>query len=64
MPEDVLVLKEMTGSLDRRDLFDKIMEYEAMRSGVPLPIGVGPVPFFNPVMGSPSHIPVIPGKVC
>ncbi len=28
MPEDVLVLKEMTGSLDRRDLFERIISYE------------------------------------
>ena len=59
-PEDVLVLKEMTGSLDRRDLFDKIMQYEAMRSGVPLPMGIGPVLLSSPSSVMPSsHLPGI-----
>ena len=35
MPEDVLVLKEMTNSLDRRDLFERILSYESGRLQMP-----------------------------
>ncbi len=52
VPEDMLVLKEMTGSLDRRDLFDKIMDYEALRSGIPPMGGFAPPPAFGPA-GTP-----------
>ncbi len=55
VPENVQVLKEMTASLDRRDLFDKILEYEAVRSGVALPLVAPPVHPYGP-----AQVPPVP----